>query len=34
MNVPEIFSSDVLNCSVMQARLPKDTSKSLMNTIN
>ena len=34
MNVPEIFASDVFNCSVMQARLPKDTYKSLMNTIN
>ena len=34
MNVPEIFASDVFNCSVMQARLPKDTYKSLINTIN
>ena len=30
--VPEIFGSMVFNESVMKARLPKDTFKSLMRT--
>ncbi len=34
MNVPELFASDVFNRQVMQDKLPKETYKSLLKTID